>query len=155
MADLFDHAFLARQRSAYPHLDVHAIAAGVREANARKPVLNPNGLLIHRLAEAEKARRSAEGIRDAMSEAELQRYADMWIEIFRVTATRQLTPAQVLRCFRAVRAAGFTKMNRHIDARLAQLGDHWPAAPTTPPANGTAEFHDRRSHGAGLQAQGR
>lgn len=151
MADLFEHDFLQRQRTVYPELDVHAVAAAVREFNARKPVRNPNGLLVHWLNRAEKARRRETAKREVQTLAELDLYAEFWVQLLARVAQRQVSPADVLRCFAAARGAGLTPLNKQIDVRLAQLGESWPTTTATPPATGTAGANDRRSR-AGLRS---
>lgn len=151
MADLFDYAFLQRQRAVYPDLDVHAVAAAVREFHERKPVRNPNGLLVHWLNRAEKARRRELAQREVQSLEEQDRYAELWVQLLGRVAQGNVSPRDVLRCFAAARAAGFTRLNKQVDVRLAQLGDRWPApeAPASPSATGSAGANDRRSR-AGL-----
>jgi len=129
MTQLFEPAFLERQQATYPELDVHAVAAAVREYDARTPVANPNGLLVHWLSRQERTRRARAGARAAQDAAELERYAEFWVELLRLAATRGLGPSEVLRCVEAARQNGFTKLNVRVSARLAKLAAEggWPA----------------------------
>lgn len=151
MADLFDYAFLQRQQAVYPHLDVHATAAAVREFAQRKPVRNANGLLVHWLNDAEKARRAAIAKREVQSLEDQDRNAELWVQLLGRVAQGNVSPRDVLRCFAAARAAGFPRLNKQVYVRLAQLGDRWPApdAPASPSATGSAGANERRSR-AGL-----
>lgn len=151
MADLFDYAFLQRQQAVYPHLDVHAVAAAVREFSARKPVRNPNGLLVHWLNGAEKARRARTAQAEVQSLEEQDRYVELWVQLLGRVAQGDVSPRDVLRFFAAARAEGFTRLNKQVDVRLAHLGERWPApaAPASPLATGSAGVNDRRSR-AGL-----
>lgn len=132
MIDLFEPAFLERQQAVYPRLDVRVYAAAVREMASRRPVRNPNGLLVHWLNRADRTMRPALAERDAAERSDLDRYAVLWVTLLRLTATRGLGPGQIARCLDAARTAtpgGFPKLNRRISERLAELGETW-ADPT-------------------------
>lgn len=131
MTQLFEPAFLEQQQAMYPELDVRAVAGAVREYAARRPVANPNGLLVHWLTRQERTRRARLATRERTDAAELDRYAELWVELLRLASTRQLGPEQLLRCVEAARRQGFEKLNARITDRLRQLAARggWPEAP--------------------------
>lgn len=131
MTQLFEPAFLERQQATYPELDVHVVAGAVREYAARVPVANPNGLLVHWLTRQERTRRARVEARAARSAAELERYAEFWVALLALTASRGLGPAEVLRCVETARQNGFSKLNAQLTARLERLAASggWPEAP--------------------------
>lgn len=128
MTQLFEPAFLERQQATYPELDVHAVAAAVREYSARTPVSNPNGLLVHWLSRQERTRRARVQARVGQDAAELDRYAEFWVELLRFTAIYGLSPGEALRCVEAARQQGFAKLNSRVSARLSALAaaGGWP-----------------------------
>ena len=122
--------FLERQQATYPDLDVYATVGAVREYAARHPVANPNGLLVHFLSKQERSRLARVEAREARSEVELERYAELWVELLRLAATRGLGPAEILRCVEAARQNGFSKLNARVSERLRRLAERggWPDA---------------------------
>lgn len=132
MTQLFEPGFLERQAAVYPELDVHVYAGAVREWAQHHPVRNPNGLLVHWLERAEKARRARVRVRNAEEALDLDRYADFWVQLLRLVALRGLGPGEIGRCLDAARQGGFPKLNRRITERLAKLPGSWPPeAPCT------------------------
>lgn len=131
MKQLFEPAFLERQQVMYPELDVRVVAGAVSEYASRTPVPNPNGLLVHWLKRLERTRAARVEARTGREAAELDRYAELWVELLRLVATRGLGPAEILRCVEAARQNGFAKLNARVSERLRQLADRggWPAAP--------------------------
>lgn len=131
MTQLFEPAFLERQQAMYPELDVHVVAGAVREYAARHPVANPNGLLVHWLTRQERTRRARVEARAAGDAAELDRYAELWVELLRLAATRGLGPGQLLQCVETARLNGFSKLNARVSERLRGLAARggWPEGP--------------------------
>lgn len=130
-AQLFEPAFLERQQATYPELDVYAVAGAVREYASRHPVANANGLLVHWLTRQERARRARVEVRLRADAAELDRYAELWVTLLGLAATRGLGPAEVLRCVETARLNGFSKLNLRVTERLTRLAERgaWPEAP--------------------------
>lgn len=143
MSDLFEHAFLERQQAVYPYLDVRVYAAAVTEMHQRTPVRNPNGLLVHWLKGAANRVRPGIASADAMTRAELERYAELWVELLKRTATMGLTPRQIATCLQHARENGYPKLNRCIEAQLCAQGLDWP------------EHDARRSHVSRNASSGR
>ncbi len=128
MTDLFEPAFLERQQAVYPRLDVRVFAGAVAEMARAKPVRNPNGLLVHWLARAEKRMKPRTAADAAAERADLERYAVLWVELLKRVATRQLSPEQIARCLAMARADGYPKLNRMIEQRLHAMGSAWFSA---------------------------
>ena len=133
MTQLFEPAFLARQAARYPDHDVYVYAAAVREWAAVKPVHNPNGLLVHLLMRAEKARQARLHVRSAEEALDLDRYAAFWVALLRLVALRGLGPGESGRCLEAARQGGYPKLNRRISEQLGKLRGGW--APEGPAAH--------------------
>lgn len=131
MTQLFEPAFLEQQQAMYPELDVRAVAGAVREYAARYPVANANGLLVHFLTKQERTRRARLATRERADAAELDRYAELWVELLRLASTQRLGPGELLRCVEAARREGFEKLNARVSDRLRQLAARggWPEAP--------------------------
>lgn len=124
---VFDPAFLQRQAAVYPGLDVHVVAANVREYASRHHVENPEGLLVHWLSKQERQRRAAAEARERATTADAERYARFWVELLRLASTRGLGPEQLAACVETARGRGFSKLNAHLERylRLAAATGTW------------------------------
>lgn len=152
MTDRFEPAFLERQQAVYPDHDVRIYAAAVREMAARRRVDNWNGLLVHWLRRAEKARRARCAENAAAERVELQRYAEFWASLLELVALRGITPGEVSRCLETARHEGFPKLNAPLSKLLASYGQRWPGdtvrmIPVPPPSRAAAATSSPRSNG--------
>lgn len=146
MNTLFDPAFVERQQALHPDLDVYLYVALVVEFARRKDVRNPNGLLVHWLSRAERLRRQKVAVRAAAQVRELERYAEFWLELLRVTSQQGLSPAQLAACIEAARAEGYPNLNAALAGRLRACGGSWPSSPPAPrpQSHPTATRHPSR-----------
>lgn len=148
MSELFEHAFLERQQAVYPYLDVRVYAAAVREMHAHTPVRNPNGLLVHWLKGAANRVRPGIASAEAMSRAELECYAELWVELLKRASTMGLNPRQIADCLAVARKSQFPKLNGFIEARLRAQGEDWPAT------DRRRSHESRTVSGARMEARG-
>lgn len=128
MTELFAPGFVDRLQAQWPDVDVHVLAALVREwaerehASSDAGVRNPSGLLVTwtRRAAAQVAERRV---------ADQAKYAELHAEIYRLLAVRRLSPVQVAGLLRGAAGSGFGKLNPLTISRLERMGAAWPDAP--------------------------
>lgn len=131
MTDLFAPGLVDQLQAQWPEVDVHAMAALVRDWCERRGrrhargVRNPSGLLVAWTRNA--ATKVAEHRRSsaAMTAAEQERYAALHTEIYRALALRELSPVQVADVLDRAVATGFGKLNPRTAARLRAMGNTW------------------------------
>jgi hypothetical protein len=126
---LFAPGLVDQLRGEYEGVDVHAIAAAIRTRAKRKPVHNPDGMLVQRVHAA--ARQQAVALGTAADHGELDRYAKFHAALYRDTAIDSLGPKQVADRLDKARRGGFPRLNPFVIDALRALGDAWPdgAAP--------------------------
>lgn len=135
MNDLFASGLVDKLQAQWPDVDVHAVAALIREWGSRRGlqhprgVRNPNGLLVSWTRQAAAA--SAERRRQvsAMTASEQERYAVLQAEIFRALAVRRITPVQLAELLEAAAANGYERLNPRTATRLRRMGGAWPEDP--------------------------
>lgn len=133
MSQRVDLRLVERQRAETPNgPDPYVIAAGVDEDARRIGIENPNGMFVSRYRRALEEQRRGEESRAAAEPAELERYAEMHVQIYRLIALRNATPLDVARSLRGLVQAGFTRVNPRVIEKLQDLGNVWPEWPPLP-----------------------
>lgn len=126
-------ALVDRLAAEHPRVQVHELAAGVREDHDRTPFANPNGVLVSRVRKASiEAGRAAES-RAVTDRAELERYAEAQFQLYRLCSMRSLSPELIADCLQDLLGNGFTKLNTLVIQKLREAGSRWPDFPPLPP----------------------
>lgn len=135
MTDLFAPGLVDRLQAQWPDVDVHAMAALVREWSERRGkrhprgVRNPSGLLVSWTRQAAAAVATRRKQLAAVSPGEQARYAELHAEIYRALAVRRLSPAQLADVLEGAAARGFERLNPRTASLLRRMGDSWPRDP--------------------------
>jgi hypothetical protein len=104
--------------------DLWLIAADVQDQAARKGAKSVNGLFVDRVR---KLRRAIEERRGAqVSPVELERYAELQVQLYRLAVSKGWSPRDVARAYEQARTHGFERLNPMVVEKLDRLGDHWP-----------------------------
>ena len=116
--------------------DFHALASAVNdEVRHGKPgtVRSANGVFVYRaskcLTEAVQALRCQE----QQSLLQRERYAELYVSLFREVALQRPSPGTLAQALRTFRANGFPLLNPRIAEKLLALGEFWAPEPLTPP----------------------
>lgn len=120
-----EQALIDRQQAIGPPdlPDLYLVAADVEDWAKRKRVRSVNGAFVDRV---NKLRREIEQRRQAtQSPAELERYAQLLVELFRMAVSKGWPPADIAKALRAARDHGFPRMNPLVITKLEELGDTW------------------------------
>jgi hypothetical protein len=126
LESLFEAGLVDRLRGQYESVDVHAVAAQVRDMAKRKGVRNPNGLLVKWVRDAARQQALAIGTATSAGRDEQRRYADFHAALYREVALEQLGPREISRRLELARGGGYARLNPFVIDALAELGEHWP-----------------------------
>jgi hypothetical protein len=131
MTDLFAPGLVDQLQAQWPDVDVHAMAALVRDWCERRGrrhargVRNPSGLLVSWTRDAAAKIAERRRVTTAVSAAEQERYAALHAELYRALALQELSPAELADLLDGAAARGFGKLNPRTSARLRAMGDSW------------------------------
>lgn len=135
---IFEDGLIDRLKARYGDVvTVDAFVSEVRDMARRKVVGNPSGLLVSWVRNAaSKARDGA--MSPAAQSDELDRYAEFYVDLYRIIGEQQLGPGQIAQLLERARRGSLPKINPRIIDRLEQLGARWPDSHEPVPTAATA-----------------